>query len=277
MVDRELLWRKVLGTDPQGILVIVDPQVGQPRGQLRALPLLRALGLARYTFASGWRGLPLIDFEYRVVHAGTTVEELIDAFPICQFVSQEIELASEGEATKKLLMAHRRRSDNPLLVYVFDSERFILRTSLGSKSFIDEYEIQHVIGYHRLFAQYCAEVGYPVPAIAPDISLNLALHRLAWERERDKHVRRLGDLFDLSLLSPESEIWSWLEYLVALPGIEDDDQVLAAQLRSWIDTDITRTCRRFMEILQRFNFSPEKMRAERDRLRSTATQRRKSL
>lgn len=261
-------WQRVVGCSPQGIVVIIDPQVGNSFGQLRALPLLRELGLEIFTFASGWRGLPMVDYKYKVIHAGTAPNNIVDALPICQFVSQEIELASESEATKKLLMAYQQRSDEPLLVYVIDSEKFILRTSVGSKSFVDEYEIQHVIAYPRLFARYSAELGYPVPAVGAGVSLNLALHRLAWERDRDEHVRRLGDLFDVSLLSPESRLWDWLEYLVVLPGVEDSDQPLVAALRSWIDTDITRVSRRLMELLQRFNFTLDKIRAERERLRT---------
>lgn len=109
-------------TEPQGVIVIIDPQVGESRGQLRALPLLVELGLQKYTFATSLNQFQFVPYQHRVVHEGTTADELRPMFPIVQFVAQSTEDRSQSDVTKKLLMAQRPQPDNPLLVYVLESD-----------------------------------------------------------------------------------------------------------------------------------------------------------
>lgn len=259
-------WQHIFGYPPRGVFVIIDPQVGEPRGQLRALPLLVELGLVRFTFASGWRKFDLVPYEHLIIHEGKTADDLQGVFPICQFISQDMERASPSDVAKKLLMAHRATGSTDLLVYVLDSEQFMLRDSVGTKSFIDEYVLRRTISYEQLFARYCEHVNRPLTVLSTGLTLNLALHQLAWELEDDALLRRLGDLFDFRRLAPTSWAWDLLERLACVPAIREDESEIARLLRPWIDRDITRVHRRLFDKLQEFNFELTKIQAERRRL-----------
>lgn len=97
---------------------------------------------------------PLIPYEYVSILDGKTAADLDGAFPICQFISQAVECASPSDVTKRLLMAQRAKSGIDLLVYVVDSEQFILRESVGTKTLVDEYVLKRTISYERPFARY---------------------------------------------------------------------------------------------------------------------------
>lgn len=264
--EQSAMWRAVFGYPPEGVFVIIDPQVGEPRGQLRALPLLSALGLTRFTFVSTWRSFDLVPYEYVLIHENMEALDLDGVFPICQFVSQEIELTSSSNVTKKLLMAQRAMGGSGLLVYVIDSERFMLRGSVGTKTFIDEYILNRTISYTRLFARYYEFLGRPFAVVSMGLTLNFALHQLAWELHDETLLRRLSDLFDFRRLGPDSWAWDLLERLARLPEIREDESALYSVLRPWVDHDITSIGRRLYDKLQEFNFESSKIRAERARL-----------
>lgn len=264
--DQSKLWLEFFGYPPHGIFVIIDPQVGETRGQLRALPLLAALGLTRFTFVSNWHSFDLVPYKYVSIHDGKTVDDLDGVFPMCQFVSQVVEWASPSDVTKKLLMAHRAGHGKELLVYVVDSEQFMLRDSVRTKTFIDEFVLRRTLSYSRLFARYYEMMGQPLAVISASLTLNLAFHQLAWELHEDTLLRRLSDLFDFRRLGPQSWAWDLLERLARIPNVREDESVLYDQLRPWVDHDITWIGRRLYDKLQEFNFEPSKIAAERARL-----------
>lgn len=259
-------WQQVFGYPPEGVFVIVDPQVGESRGQLRALPLLVEMGLQRFTFASGWRTFDLVPFDYLPIHENISARELTSSFPICQFVSQTIELSSPSDVARKLLMAQKTNGTG-LLVYVIDSEQFMLRGSLATKSFIDEYVLKRTFSYQRLFTRYYGYLGHSLTTLSADLTLNLAFHRLAWELQEETLLRRLGDLFDFGRLPPSSWGWDLLERLAGVTEIREDEGVIPRLLHAWVDRDITRIGRRLFDKLQEFNFELTKIQAERQRLR----------
>lgn len=264
--NQSATWHALFGYPPEGVFVIIDPQVGEPRGQLRALPLLAALGLPRFTFVSTWRSFELVPYEYTAIHEGKNSDDLDGIFPICQFVSQAVERASPSDVTKKLLMAQRATSGADLLVYVMDSEQFMLRDSVGTKTFVDEYILKRTISYDRLFARYYESLGRSFAVVSTGLTLNLALHQLAWELHDETLLRRLSDLFDFRRLGPESWAWELLERLARIPDVREDESALYGLLRPWVDHDITWIGRRLYDKLQEFNFEPSKIRAERARL-----------
>lgn len=264
--DQGGLWQTLFGYPPEGVFVIVDPQVGEQRGQLRALPLLTTLGLQRFTFVSTWRSFDLVPYEYLSIHEGKTAGDLDAAFPICQFISQTVERTSTSDVAKKLLMAQRAKSGRDLLVYVIDSEQFMLRESVKTKTFIDEYLLKRTISYERLFVRYYEFLGRPLAVLSTSLTLNLALHQLAWEIHDETLLRRLSDLFDFKRLKPESWAWELLERLAPIPDVRENESALHNLLRPWVDHDITWIGRRLYDKLQEFNFEPAKIRAERARL-----------
>lgn len=265
LVNSEV-WQQVFGYPPEGVFVIVDPQVGEARGQLRALPFLVELGLQRFTFTSSWQTFDLVPFDYCPIHENIAARELTDSFPICQFISQAIELASPSDVARKLLMAQRANGAG-LLVYVIESEQFMLRGSSATKSFIDEYVLKRTFSYQRLFTRYCGHLGHSLTTLSADLTLNLAFHRLAWELQEEALLRRLGDLFDFRRLPPSSWGWDLLERLAGITEIREDEGAIPRLLHGWVDHDITRIGRRLFDKLQEFNFELAKIQAEQQRLR----------
>lgn len=260
------LWKRIFMTEPQGVIVIIDPQVGESRGQLRALPLLVELGLQKYTFATSLNQFQFVPYQHCVVHEGTTADELRPMFPIVQFVAQSTEDRSQSDATKKLLMAQRSQPDNPLLVYVLESEQFMLRASTGSKGFIDEYELKRVYSYKKLFFRFCETADLPVKDLGAQYSLNLMLHRLANELGNQDILLRLADVFDYTQLPPTSWAWNLLERLVEQKKVRQDDRGIFHLLGPWIDSDITKVTHRLLATVQRFDYNLARVQEERQRL-----------
>jgi hypothetical protein len=260
------LWTSIFGRPPRGIFVITDPRLGESYGQLRALPLLRRLGLETYTFTSNWRGLEIVPYRYRVINDRTSADELAADFPWVQFISQSTADLTISDASRKLLMAQRHQGENPLLVYVLDSEKFMLPDSLGTKSFIDEYELTQVYGYELIFSHFCRRAGYPPPVMGANRSLNLMLHHLAWTMGDQTLLTRLADLFNYSRIPATSWGWDLLQQLAAYADIRQDDRILHQLLRPWIDSDITRVTSRLLTALQQFNFDATLIEKERQRI-----------
>lgn len=252
--------------EPQGIIVVIDPQVGAGYGQLRALALFVELGLNRYTFTTSWHTFEFVPYNHLTVHEGTRANDLQDEFPVVQFIAQDTEDRSQSDATKKLLIAQRARTDNPLLVYVLESEQFMLRQSTGSKGFIDEYELKRVYGYEQLFFHFCQAIGLPARQLGTRHSLNLMLHRLAWELGDEGLLLRLADLFDYTRLPAASWGWDLLERLAAQKRARRDDRAVAQLLHPWIDSDISQVTSRLLATIQRFDYDPTVIRAHRQQL-----------
>lgn len=264
------LWLSIFGLPPEGTFVIIDSRLVESYGQLRALPLLRRLGIINFTFTSSWRGLEIVPYQYRVINEQTIVDNLIDDFPIAQFISQRTADRSMSDASRKLLMAQQEREDSPLLVFVLESERFMLPDSLGTKSFVDEYDLKNVYAYEKIFTNFCRQKGYPPPAMSADRSLNLMLHHLAWTIGDQTLLTRLANLFDYTRIPPTSWGWELLRQLCIQPNIRQDDRVIQQLLRPWIDSDFTRVCSRLLATLQQFDFDPDLVTKEQERLTAGA-------
>lgn len=265
----QTLWQAVFGREPAGIFVIVDPQVRQSYGQLRSLPLLLELGIERFTFISAWNTFPLVPYEYVLVNEDTSYVEMIEVFPVCQIVSQEIEDNSPAKVSKKLLMAHTDAGGDPLLVYVFDSDLFSLYDSSAPKSFVEEYEIPNRYAYDKVFASYLEAREGDTGPISMAKTLNLVLYQMArgLYLSTGLEQRKVRDLFDFDRLLPESPAWDLLEKLIPGDRQSRDDDYIHGQLRPWIDSDITATSRRILEMLQRHGYDVEKMQLRRRRSR----------
>lgn len=263
---KEDLWRSIFGLSPRGVFIIIDPRLSEPYGQLRALPLLRRLDVKNFTFTSTWRGLEIVPYRYRVINEKVSPDDLANDFPIAQFISQSTADHSISEVTRKLLMAQRSQPDNPLLIYVLESEQFMLPNSLGTKNFVDEYELTNVYAYEAIFSRFCQQVGYPAPIMGADKSLNLMLHHLAWTMGDQNLLTRLADLFNYSKVPPTSWGWDLLKQLAQQTNISQDDQAVYRLLRAWIDSDITRVSSRLTSTLMQFNFDPNLIEKERERL-----------
>jgi hypothetical protein len=89
----ETLWQAIFGRSPQGVFIIIDPRLRESYGQLRALPLVRRLGLETFTFTTSWRGFDLAPFRYRVINQHTSTDELAPELPIAQFIAQSTDQA----------------------------------------------------------------------------------------------------------------------------------------------------------------------------------------
>lgn len=250
--------------EPRGINVIIDPRVGDAYGQLRALPLLAELGLHRYTFTTSWHTFEFVPYNHLVVHEDVQAEALQDKFPVVQFIAQATEDRSQSDATKKLMMAQRACAGDPLLIYVLESEEFVLRQSTGSKGFIDEYELKKVYGYKHLFARLCDIIALRTDRIGAQHSLNIKLHQLGQELGGEEIVLRLADLFDFSRLPPTSWAWDLLERLAARRSVRRDDRALARLLHPWIDSDISMITSRLLAELQRFDYDSGRIQAHRE-------------
>lgn len=259
------LWRSVFGLPPEGVVVIIDPQVRQGAGQLRSLPLLVELGLTRFTYTTSWRGIDLVPHEFVLVSDDTSPARLEGLTPICQIVSQAIEDESPGRAARKLLQAFLATPGQGPLVYVLDSERFALNDSVVAKSFIEEFEIATCYPYDRIFERYLESVGETGLRVSADRSMNLLLHRML--RVRGGSVQKLRELFDLQGLSADSLAWDVIEQCARLPNVRRDDMVVHRALRPWVETDISRVATTILETLQTFDYDPSRLRAQREFLR----------
>lgn len=263
---QEELWLSIFGLPPQGVFVIIDPRLSESYGQLRALPLLRRLGIENFTFTSTWQALDIVPYRYRVINEKVSANDLQGDFPIAQFIAQSTADRSTSDASRKLLMAQRNHPGQPLLVYVLEAERFMLPDSLGTKTFIDEYELTDIYDYESIFTRFCQQVGYPPPAMGTDKSMNLMMHHLAWTMGDQTLLTRLADLFNYSKMPATSWGWDLLKQLTQQSDIRQSDRAIHQLLRPWIDSDISHVCSRLLATLHQFNFDRDLIDKERQRL-----------
>ncbi len=232
-------WQRLFGRPPHGVFVIVDEQVGKSHGQLRSLPLLRALGLTRFTFANGWRGFELVPYEWYRLAVDSDWEGIDGLVPICQVISQEMEDRSPGDIAYALLQAYRRAGPESLLVYVVDSARFSRARDPQARSFVDEHELPMPIEYERLAERFVRmrqiAVGQPL------ISFNIAWHGLAAFRRAEGPARHLAELLDFTNHIAASPLWDLYAALCRLGGDDADCRVRKPRLPLFRGSGTVRT------------------------------------
>lgn len=250
-------WRALFGRSPGGVFVLVDSQLAESHGQLRALPFLRALGIERFSFVDSWRGLSMVPFEWYRIAEDTRPRDLINDFPICQLVSQEIEDRSPSDATYKLLRAREMAGPGALLVFVFDTTLFARRQDIQVRPFVDEYDLRMPQDYAAYARSYLAR--NPIAHEQPLLSLNLAWQGLAAFRHNATPARHLEEILNPRNHRAGSPIWEWYEHLCDFAGPTEDADLIRQALRRWIDVDVSRAVDQVILSLQRFNFSRQQV------------------
>jgi hypothetical protein len=254
----ERLFARVIGREPYGVIVIVDPQTGETHGQLRSLSLMRALGVRRFSFANGWRGLDLVPYDWVRIASDTTHDELVDAFPICQVVSQAMEDNSDGDATGKLFRAWQDAGPDALLVLVVDTDTFARKLDPQVRSFVDEHELPMPLPYEPLARKYIRQV-HLAPG-QPIVSHNLAWHGLSAWRRANEPVQQLEDVLNIGQHRSDSPLWDLYAHLCELAGDGADTEKVRDGARHWIDNQITRASSQLVLWVQRFSFDPGQVR-----------------
>ena len=181
MSSQKRSWASVFGTQPAGVTVLVDPQVGKPsglpeRGQLRSIPLLERLGVDHYTFLDSWRQYDLVPYEYvRMAHS--IPAEI--PYPICQIVSQEVEFNSDFDLTRRLLV-QALSGKVKSLVLVVDTEIFRLRHNQDGKPMVEDWALtSKIFRYDTTLSRYLQLTGTVTPAISFRETQNLLFHDMA--------------------------------------------------------------------------------------------------
>jgi hypothetical protein len=243
-------WRALFGLPPEGVFVITDAQVAMPHGQLRALPLLRALGITRFTFVETWSGLDLAPFDWFHVGEQTEATDLCRFLPACQIIPQAIEDESPGDACYKLWLA-RESCARGLVVYVFDQATFTRARGRQVRSFVDEHEVSRVFDYSALADRFAAVELGPDPE---PVSGNLLWRGLRRFLRTGAEAPQLRELIDFERHRVDSPIWALYEHLCERAGPLADTAALRRALRPWMDRDVTSAVDRVMEGLRRVNF-----------------------
>lgn len=255
-------WKAVFGREPRGVLVLADPQVGETHGQLRSVALLRALGVTRFTFASGWRGLELVPYEWRYVGPETTAADLAEALPLCQVVSQDIENTSPGDAVFRVLSAQRRAGPESLVVYVFDSETFSRRLDPQVRSFVDEHNLMRPMGVDAAVRRY--EEWRGIRTDSTMASANLVLRGLARFMLPGRGYNRLEWVVNPANHTAASPLWDLYAHLCDVVGPDGDTRTARDILREWVDDEITRTVNEVVRWLGRFDYRRDQVMRERE-------------
>jgi hypothetical protein len=245
-------WLQAIGRNLADVLVLIDPQVGQSHGQLRSLPLIRALGIERFSYPAGWRGLELVPHKWVRLAEDTPMHALDMSAPLCQIVSQSIEDHSAGDAAHKLLQTWRQTNRATSLVFVFDRGVFARRRGATVRSFADDYELPLPIPYDQVLARYVRTFG---PAAEHSfVSSNLAFHGLMNYVRPEVPIRHLYELLNVNAHVADSPLWDLYEHLCEVAGPNADAARIREVVRSWLDEGISRTSDQIVLWLQRFNF-----------------------
>jgi hypothetical protein len=245
------------------ILIFVDPSVGtgngfHEHGQLRALPTMMELGINNFTFVDAWSTYKLINFNY--VKFGSN---LIDSsvFPICQFISQEIEFASDLNITEHLLNS-ALSAKKACLVLVLDSARFCLKNNQDGKPMIEDWDLSDsTFEYKTIFPEVLRSIGIKDAPISLTVTCNLVFHRMAqlYLDVLGVKPKRLSSLFDYEAIPSTSYAWDILKSFANRKTQLECHPYVHSCLRPWIETDISRTVENILEALQRCGFDPEKV------------------
>jgi hypothetical protein len=248
------------------VSVLIDPQVGkcavtQEHGQLRALPLLKEIGIRNFTFVDTWKKYDLVDFNY--LKFGDKIIQS-SVFPICQFINQETELMSGLDTTERLL-EYVLSSSNLHLVLVLDSSSFRLKNNQDGKPMIEDWDLSlSSFDYITLFANFLKN-SEKEPAISLTQTTNLVFHEMAdtYLEVFGERPKRLSDLFRFDRLPYDSYGWKILASLANREAQLECDTYVYNCFRSWVETDITRIVDYVVEGLQICSFDACKIEVQR--------------
>ncbi|HYF95169.1 MAG TPA: hypothetical protein VD969_23410 [Symbiobacteriaceae bacterium] len=195
-------WTSFTGAEPRGLFVLVDPQVGQARGQLRSLALLTELGLSNVTYNYIWHtDLRPVPYVYLKLGPGRAEPLLAERGHLVQVISQETIDYSAYDFTWELIRyALRPGPGQPLVVLVVDRPNLVLPGAADGKSIFEDMGLfgrgAVLEDYSVLFRRYLRRVGSP---IRQRLTENLYFHRLAAELARAGWTEfgRITDLFRL--------------------------------------------------------------------------------
>jgi hypothetical protein len=242
------------------IVVLVDPQVGKGRGrgQLRALPFIRELGIDNFTFVDTWSMYRLVNFKY-LKFGDELVKDMV--FPLCQFISEEIENMSDLNITENLLNSVLANSEFKL-VLVVDSSSFCLKNNQDGKPMIEDWDLSDsTFDYDFIFSDYLKSINICKPAIPFSQTRNLIFHEMAQNHLNvlGEKPNRLASLFDYENIPTKSYAWKILRSFANIKTQNECHPYVHKSLRSWVETDSTRITDNIMDALQRCNFDPKKV------------------
>jgi len=257
------LWRNLFGVEPRGVFIIIDEMVGAPdsrpeHAQLRALPMILELGITKFTFVDTWFHYKLVNFDYLKFGA-----QLLDVgeSPLCQFISQDVELQSDLEITKHLLNK-ALANQGSVLILVLDSTKFCLKDNQDGKPMIEDWDLTSLaFRYEEIFPRYLKLVGINDPPIPLTETQNMVFHRMA-KLQLDvlgERPRRLSELFEYEVIPSQSYAWEILKTFATRRAQMEFHPYIHQCLRSWIEKDITRIAEQMLVVLQRCQFDPRKV------------------
>lgn len=241
-------WVELMGDEPRGLFVIVDDQVGKPRGQLRALALLTELGITHVTYNKAWHtDLRPVPFMYHKLAPGRAEVILAENGHLAQIISQEtLDLSAFSFTAELIRLAMRPVQARPLVVIVCDRQKLVLPGNIDGKSIFEENSrvAQEVIplSYRTLYRRYLRSTASP---IRQNLTENPYFHRLAGELRRAGWNRfdRLSDLFALNAdgfpLTPM--VRALAEYFLADPDRREaleysqGPPFIQAEMRGWLE------------------------------------------
>ncbi|HYG57733.1 MAG TPA: hypothetical protein VD902_06660 [Symbiobacteriaceae bacterium] len=194
-------WQQVIGRPPEGLHIIIDEQVGEGRGGLRSLVLLRALGCRNFTFLRTWQATyEPVDYNYVLLRPESGVEELLSRGHLVQILTQETEWYSPHGFTADLLFTTLSAPrPHPLMVLVLDTQSFHLKGTTDGKSLIENFGLRQrgvgIYHYADLYYRY-RQLALPGNELSDGLTKNLWFHRLAAELKAGGWTR-FGRLTDL--------------------------------------------------------------------------------
>jgi hypothetical protein len=252
---------EIFGCGTPGIVTLLDPVVGSEHyqhGQLRALPMIADLGVKNFTFVDSWSTYKLIDFEYYRFGPDLILKNV---FPICQFISQEIEDHSDLDITQHLLNL-ASSNQKATLFLVLDSAQFCLKNNQDGKPMIEDWDLSDsVYEYTKIFPVFLRKIGIVEPPISLTETQNLVFQKMAQTHLESSGDRphRLSTLFDFESAPSKSSAWEVLRSLANRKAAIECHSYVHDCIRSWVDSDITRVTDNIMSGLQRCQFDPEKV------------------
>jgi len=246
------------------IVVLIDPQVGRGRGQLRALPMVKELGIDNFTYIDNWLVYKLLDFNYLKFGDNLVGKEV---FPLCQFISQEIETMSNLHIMEELLNS-LLSIDKTQFVLVLDSPSFCLKNNQDGKPMIEDWDLSDsTFEYKFIFLDYLKSIGLNKPAISLVQTCNLIFHKMAQIHLNvlGEKPKRLAALFDYEIVPAASYAWEILKSFANKKTQFECHSYVQNSLRSWVESDATRITDNIVYALQRCSFDPVKVEKWRDR------------
>jgi hypothetical protein len=271
------------------IVTVVDPftdenEDGHNMGYLRSLPYLVEQGVLRFTFPPQWLGyghpatfdeimeekgdgfrytaITDFTFEYHIIEPDTPFDTLEFA-QLCQYTNEAIEEPGTPSITHKILQSYNTDLIDDLIL-VFNSSSFTIADHVTQKPLVEKLDHVTELSYESLAKDYIrTEIGGPYISVGN--TLNIWLHRAAADYFTETVTRptRISDLFLFDDLPPNVRTWDLLEALATAHSEEDADHI-AATVRPWIESDITRVQTSIHNALQRFEYNADRIQRHRD-------------